>query len=103
MTAEAGASGAASPDVPECTGECCRCIALPISPAELEQNHATYMDGGKLLMMLTAEFINTKGKWRYTCGSWDESTGRCRAYEQRPQMCRGYPYGEQCGYCGAVA
>jgi hypothetical protein len=32
----------------------------------------------------------------YTCRHWDEDTRLCGAYEQRPSMCRDYPYGRPC-------
>lgn len=38
-----------------------------------------------------------------TCRHWDETTRLCTAYENRPEMCRDYPYDDaacdyQCGY-----
>lgn len=32
----------------------------------------------------------------FTCRHWDEATRLCTAYEQRPWMCRDYPYGRTC-------
>lgn len=40
----------------------------------------------------------------YTCRHFDEGTRLCAIYEQRPEMCRDYPYGNdggceyECGY-----
>jgi Fe-S-cluster containining protein len=28
----------------------------------------------------------------YRCGMWDQATGRCSDYDNRPQSCRSYPY-----------
>lgn len=36
-----------------------------------------------------------------TCRHWDTETRLCTAYDQRPAMCRFYPYGNECDYgCG---
>lgn len=32
----------------------------------------------------------------YRCIYWDETTRLCGAYENRPEMCRSYPYGKAC-------
>jgi Fe-S-cluster containining protein len=32
----------------------------------------------------------------YTCRHWDIETRLCQAYEQRPALCRDYPYGGTC-------
>lgn len=32
----------------------------------------------------------------FTCRHWDELTRLCTAYEDRPTMCRDYPYGGAC-------
>lgn len=31
------------------------------------------------------------------CVAWDRSTGLCREYELRPDVCSAYPYGNPCG------
>jgi Fe-S-cluster containining protein len=36
----------------------------------------------------------------YGCRHWDGSSRKCTAYEQRPVMCRAYPYLGTCEYCG---
>lgn len=39
----------------------------------------------------------------YTCRHWSEETRLCGVYEQRPVMCRDYPYNHPCergcGFC----
>lgn len=37
----------------------------------------------------------------YTCRHWDEVSGLCNAFEDRPKMCREYPYRKQCLHCGS--
>lgn len=32
----------------------------------------------------------------YTCRHWDEETMLCGVYEDRPRMCRDYPYAGKC-------
>lgn len=42
----------------------------------------------------------------YTCRHWDEETGLCGVYEDRPRMCRDFPYGRRCDYdcnCSFIA
>lgn len=34
----------------------------------------------------------------YTCRHWDEETKLCGVYEDRPKMCRDFPYAEKCSY-----
>jgi Fe-S-cluster containining protein len=34
----------------------------------------------------------------FTCRHWDEKTRLCGIYEQRPDMCRRYPYGSPCSH-----
>jgi Fe-S-cluster containining protein len=36
-----------------------------------------------------------KSRW-YTCRHWDEETRLCTVWENRPEMCRGYPYDHSC-------
>ena len=40
----------------------------------------------------------------FTCRHWDTETRLCRAYDERPAMCRDYPYpgGGPCRWCGAT-
>lgn len=40
---------------------------------------------------------NTAGHW-YKCRHWNEETRLCGIYEQRPKMCRDFPYEKKCEY-----
>jgi Fe-S-cluster containining protein len=40
--------------------------------------------------------------YHYTCKHFDPKTRNCTNYENRPDMCRGYPYGSQCTYRGCT-
>lgn len=45
-----------------------------------------------------------EGYKAYTCRHWDEETRLCTVYEDRPQMCRDYPYNRECQHgCGCRA
>lgn len=35
----------------------------------------------------------------YTCRNLNQDTGMCDDYENRPGICRNYPYGRKCEYC----
>lgn len=47
----------------------------------------------------------TPGWSPHTCRHFDDETRLCTAYEQRPKMCRDYPYASGChhgcGFCSA--
>lgn len=32
----------------------------------------------------------------HSCKHWDAETGDCRIYNERPDLCRDYPYGSEC-------
>jgi Fe-S-cluster containining protein len=36
--------------------------------------------------------------WHYTCKHFDEKSGNCMNYENRPKMCSSYPNGGACQY-----
>jgi Fe-S-cluster containining protein len=40
--------------------------------------------------------------YMYTCKHFDEETNNCTNYENRPRMCRDYPYGGVCSYEGCT-
>lgn len=85
------------PVLTRCTGHCCRKIVIPVSPKQLVENQDRYIDGKQLAHMLEYQGENDKeGFYDYTCKNWDSNTGDCMDYENRPDMCRAYPYGRQC-------
>lgn len=45
------------------------------------------------------EATSHEGRLLYTCRHWDERTRLCTVYEQRPVMCREFPYGLGCHAC----
>jgi hypothetical protein len=40
--------------------------------------------------------------YHFTRKHHDPVTGDCMNYENRPRMCRNYPYGKKCGYSGCA-
>jgi len=79
-------------------GVCCEDIPAPFSPDEL----AALLAGGTLeadrqRFYSGLEPVETLVKgWRYRCVHFardPDGHGCCTIHEQRPQVCRGYPYG----------
>lgn len=70
-------------------------MLYPISEREVQRRFRRYYGatGG----------VTGGGEQAYACRHWNPKTKLCKAYEQRPNMCRGYPsYGgsSACPYCG---
>jgi Fe-S-cluster containining protein len=99
-----------------CTGHCCERFFLPLSPDELRAEQA---DKGTIYnrkeidfvadmviylgpsgTSVTGEPLTLEGKpvtgHFYTCRHYKD--GNCTVYEQRPNICRDYPYGSTCKY-----
>jgi Fe-S-cluster containining protein len=99
-----------------CSGKCCAVFNFPTPPEVLATRGGP--DDAFLADMLVAltpdeaearvrEFEVTPPEgfdlrtWveaapAYTCRHWDEETRLCGVYEQRPTMCREYPYAGGC-------
>ena len=94
-----------------CTGSCC--VAFPICGHDLSsiRTNTTTQNGDLLGFMLRPltfvevlerdqQFGVERERHRenayYHCIYWDEDTRLCGAYENRPEMCRAYPYGKKC-------
>jgi len=101
------------------TAQCCRVFSLPIGPEELLDEYEKFLSEGKskwgeiekIIGMAIylgkfdttpeGEKLETAGYY-YTCVHLNRETGECNDYENRPQMCSGYPYGapeSQCALC----
>ena len=110
-------------EVSRCTGHCCRLFTIPASPedlAEQEARHAAlarreapdgpaYTDGPQIAAMVTyvGWFDRSPvtggpgGGHFYSCNNLGED-GNCRIYDERPSMCREYPYRELCQFQGCT-
>lgn len=88
----------------QCTGECCRRFVLyilPGRPATLAEVQAAqhHPDNAPFIKLLRR--INQSPYFR--CVAWDRKTKLCTIYEQRPKLCRDFPYDRTCQHCGMVA
>lgn len=109
----------------DCTGKCCAMFVYSCSKEELLAHPDEHRDGqqiGDMLQPLTLvealeraeRFDFDTSTWTalakdtlegrlqaqppalYTCKHWDEDTRLCGIYEDRPAMCRAFPYGKPC-------
>lgn len=92
-----------------CSGACC--AAFPIS-SPLDEIGPNTEDGLTLLDMLEPiSYEEACARWDryangdrpdtpaaryYRCNRWDPETRLCTRYDERPSMCRDYPYGRAC-------
>jgi Fe-S-cluster containining protein len=110
-----------------CTGDCCKRFSIRYSPSEIREHYAKWLkalkEGAPLSRDIGFEDIwtialmvrylgtddigvdgnklNAKAHW-YTCIHFNKETNDCDIYEQRPAMCRNYPYGSPCLYPGCT-
>lgn len=110
---------------PSCDGRCCVAFSLNAGARErLQRQTETNAESEFLLAMLvgplTAEQVaerwaglgegyqppwpyeHTEGKEAFSCKHWNTESHLCSVYESRPRMCRDYPYGEACIFCGWI-
>jgi Fe-S-cluster containining protein len=108
-----------------CPGYCCAAFYWPRTISYMREHGESMYDGAQIRDMLIPltpkqareRYEKFSGqstdsyKWKhrghfFTCKNWDEDTRLCRIYEDRPAMCRDYPYGQECqhgcGVCGGM-
>jgi len=101
-----------------CDGRCCAVFPLAAKGYKQLQAHPETFVGGPfmldMIVVLTPDEATARKArfglvvpeghtWEsnvHTCRHWDEATGLCGVYDQRPLMCRAYPYGRACVFCG---
>src|SRR4030042_1001208 len=75
----------------KCTGLCCRYFALPI---ETPEDKGDYVDIKWYLCHKNITVFVEKGDWYINienrCKYLSEKDHRCRIYNNRPRICRGY-------------
>lgn len=77
-------------------GEQIRDMLIPLTPKEARERYEKF--SGKT----TNAYVWKNRGHHFTCKNWDEETRLCKVYEDRPAMCRDYPYGQECQHgCGA--
>src|SRR5690348_13091092 len=94
-----------------CGGKCCECFPFSMRAERLGQLYLeakTYDLSGDdpaskhwrdiitIAEMLIPLHQESDEQPMYTCRHLDRSTGLCTIYEQRPKMCREYPYEGAC-------
>lgn len=106
-----------------CKGDCCIAFRVPFTLQQLANGDVGEKDAEEAMVMadmlvpltvgeanarqlrliegeLTPFSIADEGHL-FMCRHWDEETRLCTIYEDRPAMCRDFPYGESCRYgCG---
>lgn len=109
-----------NPILKSCEGDCCVAFRVPYTPEQLaagdvgDQDSAEALDLAAMLIPLTVEAANIRQEQfvrgtktgftgqddghLYMCSHWDEETRLCGIYEDRPPMCRTFPYGKLCRY-----
>lgn len=112
-----------------CTGACCAAFVYTSTPKELVERWDKWTPGvltesetshrrddlyiADMLIEITLDEAILRadrfdiptspvgGEPHYTCRHWNEETRLCGAYEDRPKMCRDYPYEKPCTHgCG---
>ena len=112
--------------VPTCDGRCCAVFPLSWDVAGPDGIAAWYdPDGDPLVerqfiseMLVPLSQHEATARWLelglgempselihspqplYTCSHWDTATWLCQTYDSRPALCRDYPYGRSCSFCG---
>jgi len=78
-----------------CTGMCCRYFALPI---ETPEDKGDYDDIRWFLCHKDVTVFVEDGDWyiniKNKCKHLSEKDHRCRIYDKRPRICRGYNHSE---------
>ncbi len=82
----------------KCTGLCCRYFALPI---ETPEDREDYDDIRWYLCHENITIFVEDGDWylnvKNKCGHLSNKDYRCRIYDKRPKICRGYRH-KDCDY-----
>jgi Fe-S-cluster containining protein len=93
-----------------CDASCCRRFFLPAPPerlgelgcairkGEIEDRDDTLKISEMIIPIEESSDLENPGFW-YTCKNLDQESGLCKIYDDRPEMCREYPYGYECVHC----
>jgi len=86
-----------------CMGHCCEDFILMYSPEELHTKMTGHKDDDFIARMVLYKGRYGDGRhpssglaYHYTCRYFDKTTRNCTVYDQRPAMCRDYPYNRPC-------
>jgi len=67
-------------------------MLIPLTPKQASERHVQF--GG----VDRRRFRWSDRGHQFTCRHWDEETRLCGIYEDRPDMCRNFPYGKSCPF-----
>ena len=84
-----------------CTGECCEDFHTAGGLEEIVASDPEHAELLRWMLIRVGETVEGSTVWR--CKLHDPKTGLCNAYELRPEMCRRYPNGVVCAWCGQGA
>lgn len=80
-------------------GDCCDPVWFPLGPADVRQGAVTARRGeDRANLEFAARHWRATGargddgRYGYRCDRFDSRTRRCTAHEERPPVCRGYPW-----------
>jgi len=92
------------PPAIRCSGHCCRSFPVSASLAHLraiasDPRRSDREEAAKIADMLVPLGEEVRGgrlQTVYTCKHHDAASGDCTIYDDRPRMCRDYPYRRAC-------
>jgi Fe-S-cluster containining protein len=115
-----------------CQGKCCARFVYPLTPEQLRERWVKWdwnqphtqrnaewrrqdLYIADMLIPLSLQdqvdrgeefdlrdLLDYDGRPMYSCHHWDEATRMCKAYDQRPDMCKHFPYARQCEQPGCT-
>jgi Fe-S-cluster containining protein len=97
-------------DCTKCPGYCCSHARIAVTDHDIHRlaQHFGITDGAarkRLTYSYKAEGISEQilrhhkdTIYNSVCRLFDRETRQCTVYAARPNVCRKYPYGKQCGY-----
>jgi len=80
--------------VSRCTGHCCARFYLSTEVLDVLTSPERRGIDGKFILDMVELIEFTEAGATCTCRHFDGKN--CTVYDQRPQMCRDYPYGKPC-------
>ncbi len=80
-------------------GDCCDPVWYPLSPADIRQGavtaagttHAADLEFAAAHWAHTGA-VDDDGRYAYACDRFDQHARLCTAHDERPPICRGYPW-----------
>lgn len=93
-----------------CSGHCCRGFGIGgITIQDLEDDlartdgHRWDPEQSRKLVAMLVPLPSENGQSLFTCRKLHTITGDCTDYENRPKLCRDYPYDHACTFKGCTS